>query len=207
MQVQRPLRIFAVDGDPLVRHGLRAMLDETDDLVLSGQAGSVAAALVASRKNPPDVVLSDAGLPDSAGVQGVRQLRAALPDARVVVFTGDTAPDLVRECLDAGAVGYLLKTGLPAVLCDALRQVGRGVRVVDPALIDGLLGDSPRQLTPREVDVLTAVSHGLTNRQAATQLGTRESTVKTLLARAMGKLDASDRTHAVAMGLRRGLIS
>jgi DNA-binding NarL/FixJ family response regulator len=202
-----PLRVLAVDGHPSVRLGIRAMLAATADLQLCGEADSVPAALVTARRASADLVLFDPDLTASTGADGVRLLRDSVPGVQVVVLTGNPAADLMRQCLRAGAAGYLLKTASPTMLCEALRQAARGARVVDPALLGSLVDTDPGNLTPRELDVLAAVSRGLTNRQAAGVLGTRESTVKTLLARAMAKMDASDRTHAVALGLRQGLIS
>jgi DNA-binding NarL/FixJ family response regulator len=199
-------RVLIVDDHPTVRQGVQAVLDTAPDLTVCGEAGSIAEALRVGAAELPDLVLLDLGLPDNSGVRGMQRVAEALPGSRVLILSGNAEPGLVRACLEAGAVGYLLKTAAPTLLREAVRRASRGEPVIDPALVGALVDGPPRALTPRELEVLSAVSRGLTNRQAAGVLGTRESTVKTLLARAMTKLKASDRAHAVAVGLRRGLI-
>lgn len=206
MPSSQAVRVLVVDDHPSVREGLRHFLDAAEDLVVVGEAGSAGDAVLVGRGAAPDVVLLDLVLPGVAGPPAVRLVVEGLPSAQVLVLSGTASPQGVVDCFRAGASGYLEKTAGTAAIREAIHDVFAGRRVVDPSLVGSLLDDTTVALTPRELEVLDAVSHGLTNRQVATRLGSSEHTVKTHLARAMAKLGAEDRTHAVATGMRRGML-
>ena len=199
------IRVLIVDDHPTIRSGLKSILNADERLDVVGEAGSALAGVAALDKVKPDIVLLDLGLPDVRGVGAVRTLLEAGAQ-RVLVLSGAGSAELVRECLQAGAQGFLLKTAPEAALCGAIHRIVGGERVVDDSLIGALFEAPPAGLTPRELEVLGAVADGCTNRQVASRLGVSEDTIKTHLSRAMEKLGASDRTHAIAILLRRGLL-
>lgn len=198
-------RILIVDDHPTIRSGLRTMLSSESCFDVVADVGSALAGAAAVERLQPDIVLLDLGLPDVRGVGAVKTLKdAGAP--RVLVLTGSGSADLVRECLQMGADGFLLKTVPEATLFGAVRRILSGERIVDDSLLGALFEAPPAGLTPRELEVLSAVADGLTNRQIASKLGVSEDTIKTHLSRSMEKLGASDRTHAIAILLRRGLL-
>lgn len=199
------VRVLLVDDHPSVRAGVRALLESDPRVRVVAEAGTALAAASAVERETPDVVVVDLGLPDARGAGAVRAAREAGAE-RVLVLSASGTADLVRECLQSGALGYLLKTASAESLCGGVCRVAGGERVVDDGLIGTLFEAPPAGLTARELEVLGAVADGMTNRQVAGKLGVSEDTVKTHLSRAMEKLGASDRTHAIAMLLRRGLI-
>jgi DNA-binding NarL/FixJ family response regulator len=196
-------RILVVDDHPAVASGLRAIFDAEADFDVVGVERTVGAGVIATRRLQPRVVLLDLNLPDARGVRAVALVRAAHPDVAILVLSAQLDAATAQACVDAGALGYLLKTSSPQTLVAAVRDVAAGERVTDP-LVDRDVGAG--DLTARELEVLQAVSEGLTNRQVAARLGVAQDTVKTHLSRAMTKLGAADRTHAVAVLLRRGLL-
>lgn len=199
------VRILIVDDHPTIRSGLKTILTTDSRMEVVGEAGSALAGVAALEKAKPDIVLLDLGLPDVRGVGAVRTLLEAGAQ-KILVLSGAGSAELVRECLQAGAQGFLLKTAPEAALCGAIHRIVGGERVVDDSLIGALFEAPPAGLTPRELEVLRAVADGCTNRQVASRLGVSEDTIKTHLSRAMEKLGAADRTHAIAILLRRGLL-
>lgn len=205
------IRVLLADDHPVVRQGLAAMLGAQDDLEVVGDAssGPQAEALAAALR--PDIVLMDLRMPGGDGVESIERMTAAgLPCRVVVLTTYETDGDILRA-VEAGAAGYLLKDATPAELAGAIRAAARGETVLAPSvaavLVDRLRGrpEAPR-LSEREREVLRLVAEGCTNAEIGQRLFIGESTVKTHLLRAFGKLGVADRTAAVTSAMRHGLI-
>lgn len=204
------IRVLIVDDHPVVRDGLRGVIDGEPDLEVVGEAGHGAEALARIRATPADVVLMDLRMPEMGGVEAIAALRRAAPAARVVVLTTfDTDRD-VLPAIEAGATGYLLKDTPRDELLRAVRAAHRGDAVLSPAVAGKLMGrvraPVAEALSARELEVLTLVAAGSTNRDAARQLFISEATVKTHLLHIYAKLDVRDRASAVAAGYRMGLL-
>ena len=204
------IRILLVDDHPVVRHGLRGMLDAEPDLTVVGEASSGTAGVAAARELTPDIVLMDLRMPDGDGVQATGQILAALPAARVVVLTTyETDRDILRA-IEAGASGYLLKDASPAELADAVRAAARGETVLAPSVASTLVrqvrAPAPPALSARETQVLRLVARGRTNAEIGKELFISEATVKTHLLRVFNKLDVADRTAAVTTAMSHGLL-
>jgi DNA-binding NarL/FixJ family response regulator len=203
------IRILLLDDHPVLRHGIRAVLDTQDDLEVVAEAGSVAEASAAA--SDVDVALVDLDLGDDVpdGIEAIRAIRKVNPAARVLVFTAyDSDADIVRA-LDAGAAGYLVKDSRPAELFRAIRQAADGDRALDGAIGARLLEriDRPAEaLTARELEVLTLAAEGLSNPDLARALHVSEATVKTHLHHAFAKLGADNRQAAIALAIKRGFI-
>ena len=204
------VRVLVVDDHPVVRSGLRALLEAQDDLEVVGEAADGAQALVAVAADPPDVVLVDLRMPRLDGVALIERLRERHPTVRALVLTTyDADADIVRA-VEAGATGYLLKDAPREELFRAVRAAARGEPVLAPAVAQRLMrrAGAPRAPVPtgRELDVLRLVAQGLTNRAIARRLEVSEATVKTHLVHAFAKLGVDDRTAAVTAALERGLL-
>jgi DNA-binding NarL/FixJ family response regulator len=201
--------VIVADDHPVVREGLRAMLDAEPDLEVVGEAASGAEAVALAARLRPDVVLMDLRMPGTDGVTATGQI-AATGDARVlVVTTYDTDADILRA-VEAGATGYLLKDSPRDELLRAVRAAARGEAALSPSVATRLLGQvrAPAQepLSQREFEVLEMVAGGATNREAAAKLFISEATVKTHLLHIYAKLGVSDRAAAVAEAFHRGLL-
>ena len=204
------IRILLVDDHPVVRHGLRGMLDAEPDLTVVGEASSGTAGVAAARELTPDIVLMDLRMPDGDGVQATGQILEVLPAAKVVVLTTyETDRDILRA-IEAGASGYLLKDASPAELADAVRAAARGETVLAPSVASTLIrqvrAPAPPALSAREVQVLRLVALGRTNADIGRELFISEATVKTHLLRVFNKLDVADRTAAVTTAMSHGLL-
>ncbi|QFU85981.1 response regulator transcription factor [Amycolatopsis sp. YIM 10] len=204
------IRILLVDDHPVVREGLRGMLDTEPDLTVVGEAGSGDEAVAQSRVKEPDVILMDLRMPGLDGVGATRQILRADPSRRVVVLTTyETDADILRA-VEAGAAGYLLKDASRAELAGAIRAAARGETVLAPSVAGRLVKQvrtpTGPQLSPREVEVLRLVAKGHTNSEIGRDLHISEATVKTHLLRVFGKLDVSDRTAAVTTAMSLGLL-
>jgi DNA-binding NarL/FixJ family response regulator len=200
-----------VDDHPVVRVGLRGMLEAADDLRVVGEAGSGDEALVLVAALHPDVVLMDLRMPGTDGVAATARIVERHPSVKVLVLTTyDTDADILRA-VEAGATGYLLKDTPVAVLVDAIRAASRGETVLAPPvaarLVTRMRAPVAEQLTPREVQVLTLVGQGLSNVEIGRELFIGEATVKTHLLRAFAKLGVNDRTAAVTVAIARGIIT
>lgn len=202
--------VLLVDDHPVVREGLRAMIDAESDLRVVGEAGSGAEAVTLAADLGPDVVLMDLRMPGVDGVAATEQILADRPETRIVVVTTyETDADILRA-VEAGAAGYLLKDGSRADLAHAVRAAASGETVLAPS-VAGRLARRVREpaaatLSTREVEVLSHVAKGRTNAEIGRELHISEATVKTHLLRAFGKLDVSDRTAAVTTAMARGLL-
>jgi len=195
------IRLLLVDDHALLRAGLAALLEGTDDVTVVGQAGDGAQAVAMARDLTPDVVLMDLSMPVMDGVAATRAVRAVLPDVAVVVLTSFSERSRVQDALAAGAVGYLLKDSEPATLVAGVRAAARGESPLDPRIAGALLpgadaGGPGARLSPREREVLALVGEGLANRQIARRLGIAERTVKVHLTSVFRQLGVSDRTSA-----------
>jgi DNA-binding NarL/FixJ family response regulator len=201
------IRILSVDDHPLLQEGIAAMIRSQADMELVGEARSGRDALQKFRETSPDVTLMDLRLPDMNGIDVMSAIRAEFPDARIVVLTTFEGDAEIQRALAAGARGYLLKSMPPRDLLDGIRQVHAGKKRI-PAEIAARLAEhlSDESLTPREVEVLREVAGGNRNRDIAEHLFISEETVKVHVKHIMDKLGASDRTEAVSIGIRRGII-
>jgi DNA-binding NarL/FixJ family response regulator len=208
--VTEQIRVLIVDDHPVVRDGLRGVIDGQPDMHVVGEAGHGAEALARVEAEPVDVVLMDLRMPTMGGVEAIGQLRRTAPSVRVLVLTTfDTDRD-VLPAIEAGATGYLLKDTPRDELLRAVRAAHRGEAVLSPAVAGRLMGQvrTPAQdtLSSRELEVLRLVAAGFTNREAAQKLFISEATVKTHLLHIYAKLGVRDRASAVAAGYQRGLL-
>ncbi|MBB4914563.1 response regulator [Streptosporangium saharense] len=204
------LRLMIVDDHPVVREGLRGMLEAAPEISVVGEAASGDEAVARAVRLRPDVVLMDLRMPDGDGVSATSRILAALPRTRVVVLTTyETDQDILRA-VEAGAAGYLLKDTSRADLLSAIASAARGETVLSPSvttrLVTRMRTPAAETLSPREAEVLTLVADGLTNAEIGRALFISETTVKTHLLRVFGKLGVSDRTAAVTTALDRGLL-
>ncbi|WP_409493777.1 response regulator [Amycolatopsis sp. cmx-11-12] len=204
------ITIMLVDDHPVVREGLRGMLEAEPDLSVIGEAGSGDEAVALSRVKQPDVILMDLRMPGLDGVGATRKILADRPGQRVVVLTTyETDADILRA-VEAGASGYLLKDASRTELAGAIRAASRGETVLAPSvagkLVNRVRNPTASPLSAREIEVLRLVAQGSTNADIGRALHISEATVKTHLLRVFGKLDVSDRTAAVTTAMRLGLL-
>lgn len=202
------IRVLFVDDHPVVRAGLRGMLDVEPGIEVVGEASSAAEAVTAARAQQPDVILMDLRMPGTDGAQATTLVLAERPQCRVVVLTTyDNDADILRA-VEAGAIGYVLKDVTREELVHAVRTAASGGTPLAPSVAAKLVSrlHSPAALSPREVEVLRLVSSGNTNAEIGRALYISEATVKTHLLRAFGKLGVSDRTAAVTVALERGML-
>ncbi|BCJ69352.1 response regulator [Polymorphospora rubra] len=204
------ISVLLVDDHPVVRAGVRGMLDGEPDIAVVGEAGSGAEAVTAVRALRPHVVLMDLRMPGIDGVTATGQVLGVAPTTRVVVLTTyETDTDILRA-VEAGAAGYLLKDTSRADLVNAVRTAARGETVLAPSVATRLLHRVRRpqheSLSPRETEVLRLVARGLSNAEISRELHISEATVKTHLLRAFAKLGVSDRTAAVTTAMSLDLL-
>ncbi|MEV1082181.1 response regulator transcription factor [Streptomyces sp. NPDC050211] len=205
------VHILIVDDHPVVRFGLRGMLEAYDDLRVVGEAGSGDEAIVLAAATRPDVVLMDLRMPGTDGATATARIRQEHPGIRVLVLTTYEGDADILPAIEAGATGYLLKDTPIGTLTDAIRAAARGETVLAPPvaarLVTHLQAPAGEQLTPREVQVLGLVARGLSNSEIGRQLYIGEATVKTHLLRTFVKLGVNDRTAAVTVALSRGVLT
>jgi DNA-binding NarL/FixJ family response regulator len=202
-------RLAIVDDHEALREGLEALLIGSE-LEVVGSAGNAAAALDLVEHAEPDVALVDIGLPDGSGVELCQTLLRRRPGLRIVLYTGETDPELLYAGLEAGASGYVLKAGPMSELVEALLHVAAGGTYVDPRLDRILLSERAvtrvSQLSPRERQVMHLMAEGLTAERVGAELGVSVETVRTHVRNAIRKLQARNRVHAIALALERGEI-
>lgn len=205
--VQQSIRILTVDDHDLVRKGLAAILTLEPGIELVAEANSSDDAVRLFREHRPDVTLMDLRLPDQSGVEATRQIRREFPEAKILVLTSYDGDQDIYRALEAGVRGYLLKEMVHSEVVRAIRTVYSGKRFIPLEVTQQLNGFFPEvALTPREVEVLSLVARGFGNKEVADVLGTAPGTVKAHVQSILGKLSAKDRTHAVTIALRRGII-
>ena len=210
------ISVLLVDDHPVVIEGLRKVLATAGDLSIAGEAHDAAGAIELARTLRPDVILLDLRMPGATGVQAVRRMRELDTKAAVIILTSYGDQAYVRQALEAGADGYLLKSTPPEQLITAIRNTARGRRQLSPELLDSVLGDFAglaREQTRRDADlseedreILRRAGEGSTNREIGVSLGRSEIAIKKRLQVIFAKLGAVDRAHAVAEAIRRGLI-
>jgi len=207
MTDQPSIRILSVDDHPLLREGLAAMINSRPDMVIVAQASNAQEAIQQFRKHHPDVTLMDLRLPDRSGIEALIDIRAEFPEARVIMLTTFEGDVEIQRALEAGARGYVLKSMPPKELFEVIVQVHAGKKRI-PTQIAAQLAEhlSDEALTTREIEVLGLIAGGNRNRDIAEKLFIAEETVKVHIKHIMDKLGASDRTQAVAIGARRGII-
>ena len=202
-----PIRILTVDDHPLLRDGIAALVASQSDMEVVGEASDGLEALEKFRKHRPDITLMDLVMPKMKGVDAITAIRAEFPEARIIVLTTYTGDVQVLHALKAGARAYLLKGLLRKELLETVRAVHTGRKCIPPeiaAQIAEHAGDEA--LSAREIDVLRLIASGNANKQIADQLSITEETVKGHVRNVLAKLSANDRTHAVTIGLKRGII-
>lgn len=201
------IRVFSVDDHPLLREGVSALINNQPDMTMVAEASNGAEAIKLFKQHLPDVTLLDLRLPDMSGIDILIAIRTEFRDARVIILTTFEGDVEIHRALQAGARGYLLKNMPPSELLDVIRQVHAGKKRIPPAIASHLAEHmSDESLTDREVEVLQEVAGGNKNRDIARKLFISEETVKVHIKHIMEKLGATDRTQAVAIGVRRGII-
>jgi DNA-binding NarL/FixJ family response regulator len=210
------ISVLLVDDHPVVVEGLRKLLTQTGEIVIAAEANDAAAGIKLAKQIQPDVILLDLRMPGATGIQAVRRMREQDVRSAVIVLTSYGDQAYVRQAMEAGADGYLLKSTPPDDLIQSIRNAARGRKPLSPELIDGVLADFSglaREQTRRQADlseedreILRRASEGATNKEIGFAMGRSEIAIKKRLQGIFAKLGAVDRAHAVAEAIRRGLI-
>jgi two-component system NarL family response regulator len=203
-----PIKVLTVDDHPLLREGIAAVLANQVDLVVVGEASNGYEAVERCRALAPDIVLMDLEMPQMGGIEAIVAIRTALPQTHIIVLTAHGSDAEILRALKAGAAGYLLKDGLRKELVETIRRVHAGHRGISPAVAQRIVEhQTDDALTERELGVLMSVAAGNSNKIVADKLSISEETVKSHMRSILSKLGANDRTHAVTIAVKRGLIS
>ena len=201
------IRVLVVDDHPIMRSGLRGEIDAQPDMQVVAEASDGNEAIELFRVHRPDVTLMDVRMPGLGGIEAIEVLRKEFPNARFVILTTAAGDIIALRAFKAGAVGYLLKNQLRTELIDTIRIVHSGRRRIPPEIAREMAEHAADDsLSQRELDVLRAVSQGQANKIIASELGISENTVKNHVKSILSKLDASDRTDAAIIAIRRGYI-
>jgi two-component system, NarL family, response regulator DevR len=204
-----PLRVMLVDDHEIVRDGIRAMLDPEDDVIVTTEAGSVREAVDEAARTKPDVIVMDVRLSDGSGIEATREIRAADPNVRVLMLTSFADDEALFASIMAGASGYVLKQVKSGELLRAIRTVGAGGSLLDPAVTDAVLerlrkgkhllrDEKLARLSPTEERILAQVADGRTNREIGEDLHLAEKTVKNYVSSILSKLEVARRAEAAA---------
>ena len=201
------IRVLSVDDHPLVREGIAALINNQADMLLAAQGATGKEAIQLFRDHRPDVVLLVVRLPDMNGIDAMITIRSEFPEARIIVVTSSEGDVEMQRALEGGAAGYIVKSMPPQALVEAIRKVHAGKKAIPPEVAARLAdhyGDE--ELTTREIEILQQVAEGNRNRDIADKLFISEGTVKVHIQHIMAKLGASDRTQAITIAVRRGII-
>jgi len=202
-----PIRVLCADDHPLIRKGIASILANEADTQLVAEASNGREAVELFRTHKPDVVLLDLHMPELDGVAATKIILQECPDARIIALTSYDGDQEIYRALDAGVRGYLLKEMVHTEVLRAIRRVHSGKRLIPSEVSERLSEHFPQiALTPRETEVLGWVAEGLGNKEIADRLGTASGTVKNQIQTILGKLKASDRTQAVTIAIRRGIL-
>lgn len=202
------IRILAVDDHALLRNGIGGLVNAEPDMKMIAEAATGVEAIKQFREHHPDITLMDLQMPDMTGIEATIGIRRDFPEARIIVLTTYSGDVQVVRALRAGARGFLLKARLNRELLDVIRSVHAGQKRIPPEIAAELAehaGDE--DLSARELEVLGLVARGNANKQIAARLAITEETVKSHITKILAKLRANDRTHAVTIGLKRGIIN
>lgn len=212
----QPIRVLIVDDHPVVRHGLRSLMAGHPDLLIVGEAEDGAEVLPFLSKNSLDVILLDIQMKKQSGIEVARRVRASYPDIKIIVLTTYDDESLLREAMEAGVHGYLLKSVSHETLPDSIRAVMRGEKLLSPKLVSSVvdqyqkLAQSQAQkdagLNPDELQVLVAIAEGASNKELSERFFWSEATVKRRVQEIVEKMGAANRTQAIAEALRKGWI-
>ncbi len=204
---QKTIRVLAVDDHALLRNGIRALIGVESDMQLVAEASTGREAVEQFRAHRPDITVMDLQMPDMTGIEAIIAIRGEFPEARIIVLSTYSGDVQVLRALKAGARGYLLKTNVNKELLATIRAVYAGEKRIPAQVASGLAEHTGEdELTGREIEILRLISAGNANKEIAAQLDIAEDTVKRHVTNILSKLGANDRTHAVTIGLNRGII-
>ena len=206
-EVKSVIRVLAVDDHAIVRDGIARLIGTQSDMELVGEACDGREAVEGFRMHRPDITLMDLQMPNMCGIDAIIAIRGEFPEARIVVLTTYAGDVQVKRALQAGAQGYLLKGLLRKELLETIRAVHRGQKRLTPEIAAEIAEHAmDTALTPREISVLKLIAGGNANKEIAAQLHISEESAKGYVKNILAKLGANDRTHAVTIGLKRGII-
>ena len=207
MSTPAPIRILVVDDHQLIRVGITTLIFPESDMKVVGEASDGREAVAKYRECRPDITLMDLQMPEMCGVDAIGAIRGEFPDARIIVLTTYTGDVQAQRAMKAGAQGYVLKNLLHKELLQTIRTVHRGRKAMAAEVAAGVAEHTGEEgLTPKEIDVLQLIAAGNANKEIAAQIGITEETVKSRVKNILDKLGANDRTHAVTIALKRGII-
>ena len=203
---KEPISILTVDDHPLFRQGLAAAIADESDMKLLGEAATGREAIEQFRQLRPDITLMDLRMREMSGLEAITAIRAEFPGARIIVLTTYEGDAQALGALKAGAAGYLLKSSVRKDLVDTIRTVHAGQRWIPPSIAAEIAEHAADALSEREIEILRGVAAGKSNKLIALELRIAENTVKAHMRRILPKLEANDRTHAVTIALKRGVL-
>jgi two-component system NarL family response regulator len=202
-----PIRVLVVDDHPMIRAGLTATIEPEPDMTVVGSASTGREGLEQYRQHQPDVMLIDLKMPEMGGVETIRTIRAEFPSAKIIVVSTYQGDEDIYRALEAGAVTYLLKDTLGEKMIGVIREVAKGGRPIPPEVAERLTGRMFQPaLTNRETEVLQLIARGMRNKEIAAELKISDETAQGHVKNILAKLSVHDRTEAVAVAIRRGIV-